>query len=504
MTRNLSIDIDSASRFLLNFDETSRITFQLFDDTKQSKRASHFTADFTDPEVQKYLIGENQKGSGIYFSINEMDGTGRSNAACTHIRCFALDLDGAPIDPVLKCSLEPHIVTESSPGKYHCYWLIEPIAISSFTDRAAAEKKFAAWQKALARKFYGDESIIDLARVLRVPGFWHQKSDPFQSRILPVGGGGIPYNADKTIALLNLEAEVIKVESEIKKPLADLSSVITKKIQTGSRHLTLLQYASKYAHVHRLGHDELFLLMQGINNCACENPIPEDQLERIVNQALTYAARERAEIDSVDFSKLLDKHKARAEAKESLLPDHLYDPPGMVGEMFRYILGCAIKPQPELALAAAFVACGTVMGRKIQSPTGLRTNLYFLGLIETGGGKDWPRQAIKKVFEKIGKPARAQVEAVTSDGAIVSALEECASQVFLFDEFGHLLKVIGSKNAGTFQMEIPTMLMKLYTSAKETFHAKAYADSKIKKSDHSTVRIDVFNDGADRVLSEYH
>jgi hypothetical protein len=51
---------------------------------------------------------------------------------------------------------------------------------------------FKSCQKALAAKFNGDPAVCDLARVMRVPGFWHLKADPFQTRLV------IP-NVDVTI-----------------------------------------------------------------------------------------------------------------------------------------------------------------------------------------------------------------------------------------------------------------------------------------------------------------
>jgi hypothetical protein len=39
----------------------------------------------------------------------------------------------------------------------------------------------------LAKQFNSDLSVKDLARVMRLPGFWHQKGDPFQTRIVTLG-----------------------------------------------------------------------------------------------------------------------------------------------------------------------------------------------------------------------------------------------------------------------------------------------------------------------------
>ena len=86
------------------------------------------------------------------------------------VRAVFVDLDGAPLAPVLEAGLEPHVVVESSPGKFHVYWQVDDCPLDQF-ERV---------QRALARRFGGDPSVHDLPRVLRVPGFLHCKGEPFR------------------------------------------------------------------------------------------------------------------------------------------------------------------------------------------------------------------------------------------------------------------------------------------------------------------------------------
>lgn len=163
------------------------------------------------------------------------------------------------------------------------------------------------------------------------------------------------------------------------------------------------------------------------------------------------------------------------------LPDFIFNPPGLVGETYRWILATAIKPQKEIALAAALCAVGTVMGRKVRTPTNLRTNVYFISLIESGAGKDWPRHAVMSIFEKMGKPKRAYVEELASDTAIIEALDgDWQSQVFLLDEIGKVIQA--TKNAKAHLAGIPTMLMRLFSSAASSFSGRVYASRKNNRS----------------------
>ncbi|MEI6601580.1 MAG: DNA-primase RepB domain-containing protein, partial [Comamonadaceae bacterium] len=69
---------------------------------------------------------------------------------------------------------KPDIIIESSPGKWHCYYFTNDCQLSEFTTR----------QKQIALKFNSDPSVNDLPRVMRLPGFWHQKDTPFMTRIV--------------------------------------------------------------------------------------------------------------------------------------------------------------------------------------------------------------------------------------------------------------------------------------------------------------------------------
>lgn len=126
------------------------------------------------------LTAFNMLGGGVFLMVNRGDGivregakTCRTIANVQSVRAVFVDLDGSPLEPVLAHSPPPHAVIESSPGKWHCYWKINDCHLDNFTRV----------QIALAKQFDGDPAVKDLPRVMRMPGFWHQKSTPFRSRI---------------------------------------------------------------------------------------------------------------------------------------------------------------------------------------------------------------------------------------------------------------------------------------------------------------------------------
>jgi hypothetical protein len=182
-TPDLIPNLNAARHFIKTLAPDENIVLQTFDDDKvrSTKNRAELNYDpfakvFHGPLDQHLssLGALQQQGAGVFMMINAGDGLGRSNKNVTRIRAHALDLDGAPIEPVLAAGLPPHILVESSPGKWHAYWLNEDCPLDKFKER----------QHALADRFGGDRSVCDLARVLRLPGFWHLKGEPFQTRLV--------------------------------------------------------------------------------------------------------------------------------------------------------------------------------------------------------------------------------------------------------------------------------------------------------------------------------
>jgi hypothetical protein len=123
------------------------------------------------------LVKINTNGSAIWVQINA--GNGRSNGDITRIRAYFVDLDGVSAEPLFSSALPADIIVESSPGKFHGYWLTGNAPLDPYPTR----------MHALADRFDGDHSVCHLARVMRLPGFIHRKGEPFMSRIVKVREG---------------------------------------------------------------------------------------------------------------------------------------------------------------------------------------------------------------------------------------------------------------------------------------------------------------------------
>ena len=166
---DLKADFDQAQEYLDTLEPDGDFTFQTFSDDARN-RAPHLTRILHGKldEHFELLSHLNRQGAGVFVAINKTDLLGRGKANITGVRAVFVDLDGAPIQPIIECPFEPHMIVESSRGRWHSLWLV---------DESFGKNQFTAFQTTLANKFNGDPQVKDLPRVLRLAGFYHNKLD---------------------------------------------------------------------------------------------------------------------------------------------------------------------------------------------------------------------------------------------------------------------------------------------------------------------------------------
>ena len=70
--------------------------------------------------------------------------------------------------------------------------------------------------------------------------------------------------------------------------------------------------------------------------------------------------------------------------------------------MVALMITTAKRPQPVLALGASLCAIGALMGRKYRTESNTRSNLYVVGIAESGAGKNHSRLVINELFRRAG------------------------------------------------------------------------------------------------------
>ena len=119
----MSVDLEQTRRFLDPLAGDEPVTFQTFSDRDDLKVKRPGKKDY-DPNARimhgtladhrTLLERLNTSGAGVYVMVNAGDGKGRAAKNVQRIRALFIDTDGAPYPADLP--LEPHLVTQSSPG----------------------------------------------------------------------------------------------------------------------------------------------------------------------------------------------------------------------------------------------------------------------------------------------------------------------------------------------------------------------------------------------------
>lgn len=178
-------DITQAAAYVrhLTGDTSTPMTWQVFDD---SGRDPSLASICHGPLAEvSYRLGQaNKHGCGVFVTVNQTDLKGRRARNITAVRALYIDTDGFRPDSY---HLGPTMIVHSSAG-VHAYWCLrDALPLHEFRDA----------QKRLIARYGSDPKIHNLDRVMRVPGFWHLKAEPFP---VMLSDGGQRYTAAEVLA----------------------------------------------------------------------------------------------------------------------------------------------------------------------------------------------------------------------------------------------------------------------------------------------------------------
>lgn len=212
-----------AIKFLNVLDPTTdQWTFQTFDDTQDKKSSLIRTFHGSLIEHFETLWQLNKQGAGIFITVNETDFSGRKKSNIRRIRAVFSDHDNAdPSTPnrVSNNYLTPSMIVESSDNKFHAYWLVKDCDMEDFP----------LLQKAIAEKLDSDKSVNDVSRVLRLPGFRHQKAKPVWVKLHSVNTT-TPFSV---VDITNdITSKMISIAPEMKETVIQPATSKTKRSST--------------------------------------------------------------------------------------------------------------------------------------------------------------------------------------------------------------------------------------------------------------------------------
>lgn len=160
---------------LLDPSPAARFCIETYTDKKDKPKPDRLSRRFVDCTYQRVamLLPElhalNDQGAAIYIAVNQFDGP-RKIDNLRKVRGVHADLDGATDEQMkkLRATLPPTIAVQSSTTeKQHWYWLLSEGETLDADSAKAINQTLAC--------LGADPAAVDVARLLRLPGFRHMK-----------------------------------------------------------------------------------------------------------------------------------------------------------------------------------------------------------------------------------------------------------------------------------------------------------------------------------------
>ena len=151
---------------------------------------------------------------------------------------------------------------------------------------------------------------------------------------------------------------------------------------------------------------------------------------------------------------------------------------GVIADMMALMAATAKRPQPVLALGASLCAIGALMGRKYRTESNIRSNLYVVGIAESGAGKNHSRVVINELFRKANLLQYLGGNKIASGSGLLTAIQRQPAILFQLDEFGMFLSAAADrKRSPRYVCEILDLMTELYTTSGTTYFGVEYAST---------------------------
>jgi P4 family phage/plasmid primase-like protien len=280
------IDLAEAARFIeaLTGSADTPCTWQVIAESDRSRSCKAAVLHGPLAKVAEQLVNDNRNGCGVFVCVNETDLRGRKEENVVRVRALFVDIDKGEPPP---WHLPPTIVVQSVRGP-HAYWRV----LDGTPD------SFGANQKALAAYYGSDVSVHDLPRVMRVPGFFHNRLEPRSvdllhansaqvyclvevvgplPGLLPAPPAGQVQSATSCDAFGSLRN---RAPGEPRSPFAGIEVAnrrfdLPDQIDSGTRHTTLVSYAAQLR-TNGKEADEILVDLLAADRKRCRPPLQDE------------------------------------------------------------------------------------------------------------------------------------------------------------------------------------------------------------------------------------
>jgi hypothetical protein len=247
-------------------------------------------------------------------------------------------------------------------------------------------------------------------------------------------------------------------------------------IPEGQRNATLARLGGNMRRV-GMSLAEITAALLQTNKDRCVPPLSPREVERIASSIARYEPDQVAvALTENHWDQMYADRPPEGTPDSSDLgpvPEHLLLVPGFIDEVMAYTLATAPYPERALAFCGALALQAILAGRKVRDEADNRTNLYVLGLANSGAGKDYPRKVNQRILLHVGMTDSIG-DAFASGEGIEDRLFVQPSVLFQTDEIDGLMTKINLGRDARHEA-IVNVLLKMYTSASSLYPMRVKA-----------------------------
>lgn len=320
----------------------------------------------------------------------------------------------------------------------------------------------SAFYAGLEHAKHTDEQVLEIAR--------HAANGEKFSDLYDLGDfskWGYPSQSEADLALIDIIAFYSENRQQVQK--------LFLQSKLGQRPKSRAQYRLNYM----------------LNKCFDHMlpPVDVDGLRDQLNAALERRVREQIVEQNVQH---LPVNKAEPTGPVAEPERSIYTvPPGLLGEIAKFIYSNAVRPVPEIALAGAIGLMAGITGRAYNTPTGTGLNQYILLLARTGTGKEAIASGTAKLMAAIKGVVPTSTEYVgpgeiASPQALIKYLSNTSkSFMSIVGEFGIALQQMSTQNAPPHLVGLRRMLLDIFNKSGngDVLRMSIYSDKEKNTSD---------------------
>lgn len=481
----------------------------------------HYHEDYSTAEAK--LRDRESFDWGSFFCVNELDrsldaGTvekpkKRTKKMFVRARAIFLDFDKADKKPPENFPIPPSVTVTSSEGKYHFYWLTET------TD----PNEWNQVMEGLTNSYDGDPQAKDLARILRLPGFHHNKYDPFMvtceiHNTKPYSWEEIkkafpPTKTDETVnrgasgkdspVVLNIEGITGVVGSPAQTVEGGDSfntvDAINKILNAESYHGPLTSLSMRYVN-RNMERDEIFTIFKGLGSIAnkreeWESRFSDEHLYECIDSAIAKKIEE-------------DKEKTTAHVPHSHATNQLNNIPVFPEDLMND------WPAPWPMLWANYKKLPRTLDQSLLVPTiltmhsywlnsryvnewGKRPNMAFLAVAPSTGNKDVNSKDMIETVRSIMIERDANFfffsgllgfpHSITSETAFIQSFNEAGDLFWLSTEATYIFQQLATSKGNSSMRALESKMIEVVDGG--PIHGKQKAGETIKSIEDPNAQV---------------